>query len=259
MGKNVLQRELSIYEENQLKKTANNELCFNFALRLRRCLIESNMTQEELSEKINNLASPSSVTQYLKGKQEPKIGTVLAMSRVFKVSIDYLLGTTKTKSMNKDVKTVYGKMGLNESAIKNILYLSQISSKQLKTNANIISYTEIASALLSSKYIYLLSNIHRYINYTVDANKEFELTDKGHLIHVPKKGKLVDLKLPEVYPSNLLEEIYLKNIIRDMEELKKNLICEKEKQIADTLKKQAMPQAKFKPLYTKDDKGGDNK
>ena len=57
---------------------------------LRELRTEKNMTQKELSEQLD--LSKNTVCEYEKGRAEPSLETLLKLSAIFGVSVDYLLG-----------------------------------------------------------------------------------------------------------------------------------------------------------------------
>lgn len=51
---------------------------------------DKNLTQKELSEKLG--LSKNTVCEYEKGRAEPSIETLIELSKIFGVSVDYLVG-----------------------------------------------------------------------------------------------------------------------------------------------------------------------
>lgn len=51
---------------------------------------DKNLTQKELSEKLG--LSKNAVCEYEKGRAEPSIETLIELSKIFGVSVDYLVG-----------------------------------------------------------------------------------------------------------------------------------------------------------------------
>ncbi len=50
---------------------------------------QANLSQSELAEQLR--ISPSAVGMYEQGRREPSVDTLVAMSRIFRVSLDFLL------------------------------------------------------------------------------------------------------------------------------------------------------------------------
>ena len=58
--------------------------------KLRELRTKKKLTQKELSEKLG--LSKNAVCEYEKGRAEPSIETLIKLSRIFEVSLDYLVG-----------------------------------------------------------------------------------------------------------------------------------------------------------------------
>lgn len=63
-----------------------------FRERLNEALIENNLSQNALAQKI--FMSQSVVNNYCTGKREPSLDVLMAICKVLNVSADYLLGLT---------------------------------------------------------------------------------------------------------------------------------------------------------------------
>ena len=122
MGKYILDRSKDIYQKEKLKKNAKDPICASFAERLNKCLDkelpgeDKKLTQFELAEKTH--VSAASISQYLKGVTEPKVKFLLEASRVFGVSMEYLLGETDLKSTNPTNQEIFRRFGLRDKAIE---------------------------------------------------------------------------------------------------------------------------------------------
>ena len=57
---------------------------------LRELRIDKNITQKELSEKLG--LSKNAICEYEKGRAEPSNQTLIELSKIFRVSVDYLVG-----------------------------------------------------------------------------------------------------------------------------------------------------------------------
>lgn len=66
-----------------------------FGERLKELREEKNMTQEELSSYLN--VTRQSISGYETGSSEPVLENLVIISKIFNVSIDYLLGLTKDR------------------------------------------------------------------------------------------------------------------------------------------------------------------
>ena len=63
---------------------------------------ERNFSQAQLAKKIG-LKSSSTIAAYEQGTRSPSLSSLIALSRVFGVTTDYLLGITKEKTAFLDV------------------------------------------------------------------------------------------------------------------------------------------------------------
>lgn len=70
-----------------------------FGRRLKKLREENNLTQEELGKKVNLVKS--NISMYEKGIRIPNADILEQFSKLFNVSIDYLLGKTEVKKQDK--------------------------------------------------------------------------------------------------------------------------------------------------------------
>lgn len=62
----------------------------SLGFKIKRLREENNLTQSELGEKLN--ISKATISKYETDKVEPSIPTLISMSKLFNVSIDFLVG-----------------------------------------------------------------------------------------------------------------------------------------------------------------------
>ncbi len=72
----------------------------NFSENLRFLLDEGNITQKQLATMIN--VAPSTVGNYIQGKTEPDLATLLALADALNVSVDLLLGKASSADRSHD-------------------------------------------------------------------------------------------------------------------------------------------------------------
>ena len=65
----------------------------NFSERLTLLRKEFNLTQKQLAEKLNT--TPRRISHLEKGNAEPDIKTLLLLSEIFDVTVDFLVGKTE--------------------------------------------------------------------------------------------------------------------------------------------------------------------
>ena len=81
-----------------MKSDINSRLENNFPAILKRLREENNMTQQQLADFLN--LERSSVAKYEKGKSTPNPETLLAISKIFNTTVDYLIKGTQTEVAN---------------------------------------------------------------------------------------------------------------------------------------------------------------
>lgn len=85
------------------------------------------ITQSQLAEETG--INQSAISEYINGKnggtgsRAPDCASIIALSKYFSVSTDYLLGLTTTKSINEDVQAVCRVTGLEDDHIYNLMGL----------------------------------------------------------------------------------------------------------------------------------------
>ena len=85
------------------------------------------ITQSQLAEEPG--ITQSAISEYINGKnggtgrRAPDCASIIALSKYFSVSTDYLLGLTTTKSINEDVQAVCRVTGLEDDHIYNLMGL----------------------------------------------------------------------------------------------------------------------------------------
>lgn len=144
---------------------------------------EHRLSQTELAEKLQ--IAPSTVAMWESGRNIPGVDTLLILSKIFNVSIDYLLGITN------DTET-----------IKVPVYVQPVNLSKIHSNINEIDYREYVPHKYGAKYVALqLRNV---------KNGSF-LCDKDIvLIRITEKVKDGDY-IAVTYPNNetLIKKIHI--------------------------------------------------
>lgn len=86
-----------------------------FSENLRFLLEESNITQKQLATIIN--VAPSTVGNYIQGKTEPDLTTLVSLSNALNVSVDLLLG--KVSSADRSIDEDYLVRLFRQADVKN--------------------------------------------------------------------------------------------------------------------------------------------
>lgn len=101
----------------------------DFGKRIRELRKNNGLTQGELAEKLS--LTKSVVSAYENDIRLPSYDILLALSRIFKVSTDYLLGQSKIEADIIESKKQYADMtGLSESemeALRNLIHVMKES------------------------------------------------------------------------------------------------------------------------------------
>ena len=111
-----------------------------FPKRLRELMSQNGTTQDQLAEIIQK--TRQTVSQYTNGISEPGYGTLVKIADYFCVSIDYLLGRTKTKSADETEQAIIEYTGLSEENVQVLHGMSKrIYEKGIsKNDGNTVSF-----------------------------------------------------------------------------------------------------------------------
>lgn len=97
-----------------------------FAINVKNLRKELGITQTELAEKI--FVNKSMISAYEKGKRMPSLDALIQLSMIFNVSVDYLLGTQRKNSNDKE--TTIDISGLTEKQKKIVADLIETFREQ---------------------------------------------------------------------------------------------------------------------------------
>lgn len=90
---------------------------------LRRLRKESNLTQGQLGEKLDY--GYTAISNYESGRNEPSINDLIKLSRIFNVSIDYLVGNSKFFIKKTKIfingKITFGEIKLTASIVPRVV------------------------------------------------------------------------------------------------------------------------------------------
>lgn len=121
-----------------------------FPSRLRRLMRERNVRQAELSD-VLGLGSRQAVAKYTDGSSSPTGDKLVALSKYFGVSTDYLLGLTENRTPNVEKRAISDYTGLNENAVETLHKYSTDDNHELNRNAiNRILNSERFSGILAN-------------------------------------------------------------------------------------------------------------
>lgn len=145
--------------------------------RIKELLKTNNMKQSDLA-KLTGF-EPSSVSQMLSGSRSITIETVLRLSQIFNVSIDYLVGKTKIQSPDPKVTMICKYTGLSEDAIVNLHDIKANSDQYEKEDSDPL-FSHISALLSLNSSDGFLKNmiiIETYLNIFCKSSKEMRELD----------------------------------------------------------------------------------
>lgn len=172
--------------------------------RLKELRDEKKLSLEELSKEID--IPKTSLSNYERGKREPKIDVWKQIADYFKVPVAYLMGLTDTKELEADIYK-------NGSLIKNDLIK--------RGNGGYISPIEIAKkSKKNSERIKELENfLKKYLDRDPTESEVFGVSSFLNLDSEELKSSIVDvlqnINLIDVLHKNTVEG--LENVIKELE------------------------------------------
>lgn len=150
--------------------------------KLRELRTKKKLTQKELSEKLG--LSKNAVCEYEKGRAEPSIETLIKLSRIFEVSLDYLVGledksetsaykaniyfTDETKthdSINFELKELRKSRGLKQKDLAAVL---QVSPQSIGYYENLVNKPDPETLFKIADYF----NVS--VDYLVGRDEDFD-------------------------------------------------------------------------------------
>jgi len=115
----------------------------NFAIRLRELRNTAKLTQQQLGDQLN--LRGSAISKYESGDSQPSFPTLIKISKIFNVSIDYLLGVS-------NMQNPYSTANLNVEEIEMIHRYRKL------TKENQIRLDERYAVIYEDQQKYQLSN-----------------------------------------------------------------------------------------------------
>ncbi len=112
-------------------------------LRLQELINESDMTREEIANKLN--IGASTVTQYYNGNRNLTVEAVKKFAKLFNVSTDYLFGLTEAKTTDTSIKAICDYIGLNDEAVETLHLLNSLLDNFPKTIEEIKGFDEFVA------------------------------------------------------------------------------------------------------------------
>lgn len=170
--------------------------------RLKQLRSEHNLTQSDLATNLG--IAKTTLAAYEQEKSEPNIETLVKISEIFNVPIDYLTGKSDVKNLQYD--TLNKELGLSDKAIGNLK-----KCLSLKYDASTFIENDIFPKLIEAytEYLLLLNlpdepQTYEYGYDSFDMNNPFDVLQKNfldHLENMPTKEAY------QVYISSLFQKL----------------------------------------------------
>ena len=129
--------------------------------RLKSLREDADLSQDELAGELG-IPSRSSISDWETGRDTIPLKKLNKYSNYFNVSIDYILGLTKTKEynpVNKSIDLEVMAKRLKEIRLKNGL-TQEALAKELNTTHSTLSAYENAKVLITTSFVYQIAKKH---------------------------------------------------------------------------------------------------
>ena len=186
------------------KKTPTDLYNGIFPTRLREVMGTQNVTQAMLAAEIG--VSRQSVAKYTSGQAQPNVEALQTIVKYLKVPSDYLIGISKSDSLDPDMSNARIYTGLSEKAIDAIKSLRDNDSSKLP--AYIPPHIEILNTLFTEDFIKdLIESLQTYLLTNTDGECTYKVN--GHTEQIEITGVFAEWQLDKRIP-NLIDKIKCK-------------------------------------------------
>lgn len=182
--------------------------------------LRGNKTLQEVADSLD--ITRVSLGYYEKGERKPDIEILYKIADYYKVSVDYLLGWSETKSRDIDIQGIVEKTGLSESVINKLCYYHNHETFKAYTMAlNII--------LKSLNFESALHHIDKYMNEVKNLNilqqqrreRLKSLGDDGNWPYSDDLDRNYKDSEKEMYVQEYLIDKAFKALIQEIEQIAK--------------------------------------
>ena len=139
-----------------------------FARRLTQLIEKHGLKQREVAEAIE--VQRQTVSLYTKGQALPDVACLVKMTKLFNVSADYLLGLTKTPTLEADKRAVCDYVGLSEPAVD---FLHEIKGDERYSRSELLS-----NMISSEKFDEFTQRIQEFVSEDAETRIQ-PYTDVG--------------------------------------------------------------------------------
>lgn len=192
-------------------KYSTNEIAFKksnvLGTRIRILRADKGWSQEELANELSNELDqeepmkPLTISSYETGKRLPTLSTLLGLSNVFDVSVDYLLGSDVKESQKDILKAISVDENTKSNPVIDIEYDVKIAARDYeKYHGNPVFVKANSETTLFNPRWGLLDY---YENKIIFAGGEFLSLSKDYVLYRVKPSITSILETSGVYPYNL--------------------------------------------------------
>lgn len=105
--------------------------------RIKKCRLETNLSQSQLCSLLGFTGKKETISYYEHNKRIPNVKTLIKMSNIFNVSLDYLLCLDEYKNHLDYISNV---LGLDSESVDMLIYISKNNVQKNIINNLIINF-----------------------------------------------------------------------------------------------------------------------
>ena len=129
----------------------NEDVAMEFHERLKQLREQNGWTQNNIASVLN--IAKSTYVKYERGEREPRYGTLVALSEIFQVSIDYLLGKSEIDNVYKErIDSAYQYVTSDQFAKEHSQYLESVN-KLISNYLRLLYFEDSGDAMLDILFL----------------------------------------------------------------------------------------------------------